>query len=316
MVHATPSRLGAGVLILGVLLVLAAGCQTDELVGDRGGQQPAGPTTSLENPAGVDLAPIQIAGRSEVDLVEEMILHRAMYARFLRALVTFYSENGYEDKANWARAELRDLQKVKPYRYILDAEVPRADLKPATSIPEADRLYDEGLALMKKAGHGVIIWYNDATMKRALGKLMELIDKYPNSDKVDDAAYYIGEIHKEYGEERDNLIAIEWYKRAIQYNPNLDYPAWSRIAHVYDHRLHEREKALEWYQKVIQFEDGKTGPLFANNVHYANQRITQLTREETRYAAGEDIPGERPEPSNSAAPGSANEAPSEPAPVK
>lgn len=283
------------------------GCTTDEIAGPKR-TEPVGPVTSMENPAGIQLPNIPVADRSEVDLVEEMLLHRAMYARLLRVLAIYYSEHGYENKANWARSELNDLRRVKPYRYVLDAETPTVPLAPRESISEADKLYDDAYKLLVKGGHHMPIFYNRATINEALARLKELVDRYPTSDKVASAAYYIGEIHKEYNQEHDNLIAIEWYQKAIAWDPNLNHPAWSHIAHVYDFRLHEREKALEWYQKVLENEKDKTGHQFAGNISFANERIKQLTTEKTRNAPGEATTSIRPEPTGSAQPGSGVEA--------
>jgi len=281
------NKLGwAGTLILAVSLcaVLVGGCKTDELAGPQR-EVAVGPMTSLESPAGVDVPNVQL-DRTEVDLVEELLLHRAMYARLLRALNTYYSEHGNEEKAIWARSEMNDLRRVKTYRYILDSEVPVMAMTPNESIAEVDQLYDEACALMKKGGHGVPALYNQETMKLALAKFKELVDRYPASDKIDDAAFFIGEIHKEYFVEKDNSLAIEWYKRAIQWNPNTPHPVRFQIAVAYDYRLHEREEALKWYQQVLECEPDieKTNTLFAGN------RIRELTTEKTRHAPGEAVP--------------------------
>jgi len=295
------SKVGSLLLAVGVLVALLAcsGCQTDSLVGPAADRDPPeGPVDSLEFPAGYEIPPIPIVGRTEADLVEEMILHRAQYARFLRALATFYSENGNDEKATWARAELSDLRRfVKPYRYITDAEVPVATLRPEASVAEADNLYDEGVSLMKKGGSEVPGLYNQATMKLALAKFKELVERYPSSDKIDDAAFQIAELHKEYFEEKDNSIAIAWYQRAIDWNPNLPYPARFQMAAIYDYRMHEREKALAMYQEVLEKETFNK-----SNVEFAHARIRQFTAEKTRYAPGETTPGARPEPSGSPEP--------------
>ena len=301
-------------LTAGLLLVVGAtGCKTDALVNPRR-ETAEGPITSLESPAGITLPAIAIADRTEVDLVEEMILHRAMYARYLRALATFYSEHGNEPKAIWARNELSDLQHVKPYRYITDAEVPVATLKPTESIAEADKLYEEGLALMKKGGHGVPVFYNQETMKLALAKFKELVDRYPTSDKIDDGAFYIAEIHKEYFEEKDNEVALMWYQRALDWNPNTPHPVRFQMAVLLDYRMHEREKALGMYQQVLEKEQFNK-----SNVEWSNARIRQLTTEKTRHAPGEPIApaagsvaGARPEPAGSPAPAGEAEAASPP----
>lgn len=240
------------------------------------------------------VAPISLVNRNEPDLVEDLVLHRNMYGSYLRALVTFYSENGFDEKANIARLELKGLQGVKPYNYILDAELPLSTLRPSESIAEADKLFEEGEKLMDQGGHHVIIFYHDATMKKAVNKFKELINKYPTSDKIDDAAYFIAEIHKEYNQERDNMLALEWYKRAIEWNPKLPYPAWSHTAHILDFRMHEREKALEWYYKVLENEADQTGWRFAGNVKVAHKRIAELTAEKTRYAPAEPTPEVQP----------------------
>ncbi|UCD28711.1 MAG: hypothetical protein JSV03_16810 [Planctomycetota bacterium] len=291
-----------------VLLVGVTGCKTDALyVEDR--VEKGVPLTSLENPAGLDLPNINVADRTEVDLVEEMMLHRAMYARYLRVLADYYSEHGLEYKAIWARNEMNDLIRVKPYRYILDAEVPIATLQPSESIAEADRLFEEGRALMKKGGEGIPIFYNQETMKLALAKFKQLVDQYPTSDKVDDAAFYIAEIHKEYLEEADNLIALQWYQRAIDWNPELPYPARFQMAVVYHYRLKDSEKALEMYQQVLEHERFNK-----SNVAWAEIEIQKLTSEKTRHASGEPVAEVGPEPAESSEPPAGETIEASPAP--
>ena len=301
------------VTICGAMAVWAAnvGCKTDAIAGP----QPTvalGPTTSLENPEGIQLETISTADATELDLVEEMMKHRAMYARYLQALERYYREHGYETKASWARSELYDLRTfVKPYRYIIDSDTPQASIRPSESIPEADRLYEEARKLMIKGGHHDPIFYNEATQKQAMAKFKELVERYPTSDKVASAAYYIAEIYKEYNQERDNILAIEWYKKAIAWDPDLDHPAWSHAAHIYDFRLHEREKALEWYQMVLEKEVGKengpNGHQFWKNVDVARKRIAELTAEKTRYGPGEAVSEVRPQPTGSPEPGAPGE---------
>jgi tetratricopeptide (TPR) repeat protein len=266
-----------------VSVLILAGCKTDPLAGEpKRVEDEAAPVGDLENPVGVELPSIPVANRTEVDLVEELIMHRAMYARCLRALVTYYTDRGYINKANWAQNELNDLRQVKPYRYIEDAQVPQTDLRPTESILEADKLYEEGLQLMEKGGHGVPVFYNQKTMKLALSKFKQLINEYPNSDKIDDAAFMIGEIHKEYFENQDDEIALKWYQRALDWNPNLPYPARFQMAVIYDYRLHERENALEMYQRVVENERFNK-----SNLEFAKTRIEQLSSEETRQSPAE-----------------------------
>lgn len=305
------TRLAA--LLAGPLMLIfgMAGCIDTSGMTRPNTKPPPGPTGSLEHPSGVAAPNIPVAGRNEVDLVEEMTFHRAAYARYLETLVRYYTEQGYPEKAAWAQTELNGLRRVKTYRYIMDAEVPRSDLKPTTSISEADKLYDEGIKLLYKGGHGVPDFYNQDTTRLALKKFKELIDNYPDSTRIADAAFYIGEIYKEYEKEQDNTLAIEWYKRAIQWDPNVKHPCRFRIATTYDYRLHERELALYWYQKTIDEEakyDGLGGE-FTLNLKYSKARIAELTPEEHLHSPGDAVADGRPAPVDSPPPAPSPDAP-------
>ena len=119
-------------------------------------------------------------------------------------------------------------------------------------------------------------------MKLALAKFNELVDNYPNSDKIADAAFYIAEIHKEYFEEKDNAIAAEWYRKALRWNPNSQHPVRFQLAVLLDYRMHERENALAMYQEVVKSERFNK-----SNLDFSYRRITQLTDEKTRLSPGE-----------------------------
>ena len=254
-----------------LLLVGLAGCNTDPVWEPR--QRVAGPTADIDDPQGVDLPDIRIADVQEVDLVEQLVFHRAMYYRSVKALSEYYRQHGYYAKRRWAERELDDLNRVKTFRYLLAAEIPADDLVPRDSIAEADELYERGLSVLKRGGHGTPVLYSENKMREALGIFRELIERYPSSDKIDDAAFYCGEIHKEYfkGEEP---IAVRWYERAFTWAPNTPHPARFQAAVVYDYRMHDRARALELYHQVIEHEQAHK-----SNVHFAVRRIEQLTRD-------------------------------------
>ena len=125
---------------------------------------------------------------------------------------------------------------------------------------------------MKEGGHGVPVFYNQTTMKKALAKLKELVERFPTSDKIAQAAFYIAEIHKEYFEEKDNDVALQWYKRAIDWDPDIQLPARFQMAVLWDFRLHNREKAMYWYQEAIAKEQFN-----GSNVSFSKARIKELT---------------------------------------
>ena len=214
---------------------------------------------------------ITLADQREVDLVEQVAASRAAYHDNLRKLYAYYEQNGYEAKRSWAALELSGLRTVKQFAYLMDAEVPSGRLAASETIPEADKLYQEGLELMRSGGHGVPGVYREDRMIEAANVFRNLIKQYPSSDKIDDAAFQCGEIHKEYLPDQE-LIAVSWYERAWTWNPSIPHPAKFNAAVVYDYRLHDRDRALELYHDVAN--DPASTPADAR---YAARRIQELT---------------------------------------
>lgn len=266
---------GAVVSCVG-LVVLSNGCNVDGLWANS--QGPKGPVASVSHPEGTGASnkavDIAIADAREVDLVEKVIQHRALYHRALGQLRDHYETRGDATKLAWAEFELKGLRGVKPFRYLLDSEVPSDSLKPIEQIAEADTLYERGSELMRRGGHGVPGLYREDLMIQAAGVFRELIERHPTSDKIDDAAFYLGEIHKEYlpGQE---TIAVKWYEQAWTWNPDTPHPARFQAAVVYDYRLHDRDRALELYQSVMRHETA-----IKSNVRFATNRIHRLTTDE------------------------------------
>ncbi|MHC4063358.1 MAG: tetratricopeptide repeat protein [Planctomycetota bacterium] len=274
------------ILIAAVLacLVGPAGCKTDALWEER--QSAEGPVTDLDSPEGVELPDIQIADAREVDLVEDVLMHRAMYHRHLRLLHDYYRDRGHEQKRLWADTELEAVQRIQPFKYLLSAQIPAPDLRPVDSIAEADAMYQRASTLMNEGGHGLPGLYREDLMLQALSLFVEMIHKFPSSDKIDDAAFFCGEIHKEYLKDQEP-IAVRWYERAYTWDPDTPHSARFQAAVTYDYRLHDRARALELYRQVIDQENRNK-----SNVTWATARIDQLTRAEAQDVA-EDMPEPR-----------------------
>lgn len=267
------------------LCLVAAGCNVDPIMPKA--KRPKGPVVSVSETTGAR-APadtgLSVVGTTEVDLVEAMVQHRAAYLHSLEDLRDFYRDHGYLTKEGWAEHELGGLKKVQTFRYVMDAEIPVKKLTPSNSVAEADAMYDQGLALMRKGGHGGLpALYREKPMIEAVGVFRELIEKYPSSDKIDDAAFWLGEIHKEYLKDQEQ-IAVQWYERAFTWDPATPHPARFQAAVVYDYRLHDRDRALELYRAVLTEETSHR-----TNVDFATRRIEQLTKETSRSAGIRDM---------------------------
>jgi tetratricopeptide (TPR) repeat protein len=98
----------------------------------------------------------------------------------------------------------------------------------------------------------------------------QLIRQYPTSDKIDDAAYQVAEIYESF---KNYEIALLYYQRAYQWNPETPHPARFHAAVLLDKRLHRRDEALELYQEAVLHEGGR----FDEWKVYGEKRIRELS---------------------------------------
>jgi len=213
-----------------------------------------------------------LAKADERTLVEAVVAARGKYTDSVARLAEFYKESGQDYRYHLILNLQERFDPIRTYMYFLSAEIPPADAKPEAVIPEADALYAEALRLHKK-GKGILhmaATTSYAKQRQALLKFLELVGKYPNSNKIALAAYYIAEIYKEYFNE--NIRAVHWYERAWQWDPNIPKPARFQCATVHDFRLKNYSRAVECYRAAIKHEQFNP-----SNVRYAHQRIAELT---------------------------------------
>lgn len=226
-----------------VLLNVLVGCHGID--SGRGQLMPARTRTSLGS------APvINIAEAGETDIIEQTAVSRQTYRQCLELLVGYYIRTGNNMKLRWAEKELRALNAIPQYNYIIEASVASPNLKASISIPEADGLYEDALQFEKKAGPLPFL-KNKSLLRLALDKYNQLIKKYPTSSKIDDAAYKAGGIYDYF---KDYSIAVLYYKRAYQWDPMTIHPARFRAAYILDRRLARRAEALELYEEAIKTE--------------------------------------------------------------
>jgi tetratricopeptide (TPR) repeat protein len=183
----------------------------------------------------------------ELDLVEQMASQRQAYRRSLEALVTHYTNVGNNQKLSWAREELRALDRIPQYRYIVEADVLGPDLKATARIPAADDLFDEARAIEREASPFPVL-RDEELLRAALVKYGDVIRRFPTSDKIDDAAYRMAIIHDYFN---DHTLALKFYQRTYQWDPDNPYPARFKAASILDRKLHRRDEALALYQEAI-----------------------------------------------------------------
>jgi tetratricopeptide (TPR) repeat protein len=226
-----------------LLLTLFVGCEANTGTSQKLPNRSAAYASEPNQPLAV------ATSADEIDLVEKMASLRQDYRRSLQALIQYYDAFGNHEKVTWAREELRALDRIPQYQYIIEAQVMPATLRATERIAAADQLYQDAEKLYKDAGVLPLTQLKDVQLLRAaLRKYGELISRYPTSDKIDDAAYRMGHIHEGLG---DYTIALSFYERAYQWDPATPYPARFKAADILDKKLHNRAKALEVYQEAI-----------------------------------------------------------------
>ena len=237
----------------------------------------------VEKPAPDVFEQMTPSAAEEVALAEEVVAKRLAYRKELEKIKSYYEQSGNQLKIEWVKRELASIDAAPRYRYIIQAEVAGDKLVAKDSIPKADVLYNDAMKIYKTTdlfralpGHRIItqdVLISRKRMQRSLNKCNDLIKEYPTSDKIDDAAYLAGEIHEFF---KDYSIAVLYYKRAFQWDPQTSHPARYKAANLLDHELFERDQALLLYRESLQKE---TESLNNDTVKLIEQRIADLTVE-------------------------------------
>src|SRR5436305_8332996 len=166
---------------------------------------------------------------SDVELVERLLAARGDYQVALEQLRTNYLSTGDMERARWAEEELRQYHRIPKQACRLDLDVPPPTLQAAYNIPEANELYRRAM-LFKDKGWGVDYVDNQ---RRAELLLQQLLTSYPQSDKIADTAYQLGDIYesKAYHQYRR---AAQYFERCFQWNQTTQHDARLRAARLYD----------------------------------------------------------------------------------
>jgi tetratricopeptide (TPR) repeat protein len=186
------------------------------------------------------------AGR-EVELVDKVVAARRACKESLENLKNYYIEVGQAYKESQVEQELQSLRLVHKPEYILLVDRLPLAAVPAQHIPAADELYTDAKSYKD---------YPDLFTKKnrlivAIQKFKEIIEKYPTSDKADDAAFRLGEIYEGFYF-RDYHAAAKYYEACFRWNPNTEYPA--RLEATKCHYKHTKNfpKAAELYKEAME----------------------------------------------------------------
>ena len=194
----------------------------------------------------------QSAGKAPADVqkVERLMAARRDYQRALEQLRAHYIQTGDIERAKWAEEELIQYHRIQKHAFVLDLDVPHSRLKAADNIPEANELFKQAMSYKDKGWMG-----NDYldNQRRAELLLQQILTMYPESNKIGEVAYQLGDLYegKAY---KDYRRAALYFERSFQWNPNTQSDGRLRAARLYDKYLSERSRAMELYREITTIE--------------------------------------------------------------
>ncbi len=203
---------------------------------------------------------------SDLELVERLLAARRDYQLSLEQLRSHYLTVGDVERAQWAEEELRQYHRIAKHAFRLELDVPPPTLQAAYNIPEANELYRRAMTF-KDRGWGVDYIDNQ---RRAELLFQQLLTSYPQSDKIGDTAYQLGDIYESKAY-RQYQRSAQYFERCFQWNPNTHLDARLRAARLYDRQLNERAHAIELYRDITTHE---TDP---KHLQEAQKRLTELS---------------------------------------
>lgn len=225
------------------------------------------PSKPLTEPKGDNIPPPAApTGASDVQIVERCLTARKEYETSLKALYEHYAKVGDKQRLAWVERELMAFHMMWKPSYNLDVkDVPPPSLEARVNVKEANDLYRAAMEYKGKGfGDDYIL-----NMRRSELLLREILEKYPNSDKIGDVAYQLGEIYEGRAYKQFDRSA-KYYERSTQWVKGNRSDARLRAAVLYDKQLNERTKAIEMYRGVIDHDTD------ADRIKQAEKRLGEL----------------------------------------
>lgn len=203
---------------------------------------------------------------SDIEFVEKLNATRKQYQLSLEQLRKHYLDVGDIERSKWAEDELKNYHRLVKYAYRLDIDVPVPTLQAKNNIPEANELFREA---MKYKDKGFGTDYVD-NQRRAEILLQRLLDKYPESDKIGETAYQLGDIYEKYRPTTQYQRSALYFERSYQWNKVGNSDARLRAARIYDKQLVDREKAKAIYKEILTHDTD------SNRIQEARKRLEEL----------------------------------------
>lgn len=204
--------------------------------------------------------------KGDIEIVERLMAARKEYQTTLETLRAHYIGAGDIEKARWAEEELVQYHRINKHPFCLALDVPPPTLQGNYNIPEANELYRQAMKFKDKN------WGQDYIDNQHRAELLfqQLLTNYPQSDKISDTAYQLGDLY-ECKAFRQYERAAVYFERCFQWNPKTHFDARLRAARLYERFQSERSHAIEIYKEITTHETD------AKRVEEAQRRLTELS---------------------------------------
>src|SRR3990172_7382198 len=151
----------------------------------------------------------------EEQLIHAVTISRKNYRDVLDELRQYYQATGNQLRLQKTRRELDALDKVPQPLYTNEGIGPVRSEVTLQDIEDANILFKDAMMYKKS--------FSKKNRITAIKRLEKLIDTYPDSDKVGDAAFEIAEIYAG-GYFHDYESAAKYYVKNYHFNPSVKQP--------------------------------------------------------------------------------------------
>ena len=188
-------------------------------------------------------------GKKDVELVERLLAARKEYQLTLENLRKLYIQMGDIERARWAEEELLQYHRMTRHAFLLELDVPPPTLKGSQNIPEANKIYRYALTYKDKG------WGSDYVDNQRRAELLfqKILTDFPQSTKISDTAYQLGEIYEGRASKQYRRAAA-YFERCFQWNAHTHFDARLRAARIYDRQVNNRNRATEIYKEILTHE--------------------------------------------------------------
>lgn len=203
---------------------------------------------------------------SDIDKVERLLSARKEYQISLEELRKHYLAVGDIERARWAEEELIQYHRLVKEAYRLERDVPPPTLQGTYNIPEANELYRRAMTYKDKG------WGTDYidNQRRAELLLQQILTQHPESTRISDTAYQLGDIYESKANKQFRRAAM-YFERCFQWDIHTHFDARLRAARLYDKSTLDRARAIELYKEVTQHETDE------KQIEEAKKRLAELS---------------------------------------